>query len=97
MPGSGEETEAVIIEMLALAGAYRQGQSQRGAVPQVVQNWESRPAMTNHLCLDVYDLPQIPTASARSSAPPLRHPQGVCRCRLVEEIAVRDRLVFEDA
>jgi UDPglucose--hexose-1-phosphate uridylyltransferase len=69
---------------------------------QVVQNWgEQAGAMTNHLCLDVYDLPQIPHRIGEELGGAARYVirEGVCPwCRLIDdEIAGRDRLVFEDA
>ena len=57
--------------------------------------------MTNHLCFDVYDLPQIPHRIGEELGGAARYVirEGVCPwCRLVEdEVARRDRLVFEDA
>jgi len=42
----------------AIAEAARLGQTE---YLQVVQNWGAQAgARTNHLCLDLYDLPQIP-------------------------------------
>ena len=99
-----DETEAIVIEMLRLARerivtAREAGQTQ---YLQVVQNWgEQAGAMTNHLCLDVYDLPQIPHRIGEELGGAARYviKEGICPwCRLVEdEIARRDRLVFEDA
>ncbi len=45
----------------------------------VVQNWGAQAgARTNHLCLDLYDLPQIPHRIARGARRrrPVRHPRG---------------------
>jgi len=99
-----DETEAIVIEMLRLARerivtAREAGQTQ---YLQVVQNWgEQAGAMTNHLCLDVYDLPQIPHRIGEELGGAARYviKEGVCPwCRLVQdEVAKRDRLVFEDA
>ncbi len=100
----GEEATGFVIEMLAMArerigSARTQGGTQ---YLQVVQNWgEQAGAMTNHLCLDVYDLPQIPHRIGEELGGAARYVirEGVCPwCRLIEdEVAGRDRLVFEDA
>lgn len=100
----GEETEAIVIQMLALARErIVRAQGQRGTeYLQVVQNWgEQAGAMTNHLCFDVYDLPLIPHRIGEELGGAARYviKEGVCPwCRLVEtEVARRDRLVFDDA
>ena len=100
----GDEAEAIVIEMLAIgreriARARAQGGTQ---YLQIVQNWgEQAGAMTNHLCFDVYDLPQIPHRIGEELGGAARYVirEGVCPwCRLVEdEVAHRDRLVFDDA
>jgi UDPglucose--hexose-1-phosphate uridylyltransferase len=98
------ETEAVVIDMLRIA-RDRIVQAREGAGTsylQVVQNWgEQAGAMTNHLCLDVYDLPQIPHRIGEELGGAARYviKHGTCPwCRLVEtEVARRDRVVFEDA
>ena len=100
----GDEAEAIVIEMLAIgreriARARAQGGTQ---YLQIVQNWgEQAGAMTNHLCFDVYDLPQIPHRIGEELGGAARYVirEGVCPwCRLVEdEMARRDRLVFDDA
>jgi UDPglucose--hexose-1-phosphate uridylyltransferase len=100
----GDEREAVVIEMLRLARdrislAREQGGTQ---YLQVVQNWGRQAgAMTNHLCFDVYDLPHIPHRIGEELGGAARYviKEGVCPwCRLIEdEIAGRDRLVYEDA
>ncbi|MEO5704233.1 MAG: DUF4921 family protein [Candidatus Limnocylindrales bacterium] len=69
---------------------------------QVVQNWGAEAgARTNHLCLDVYDLPLIPHRVAEELGGAARFVirEGECPwCRLVrEESRTRDRLVWEDA
>ena len=99
-----DETEAIVIQMLALARErVVRAQAQRGTeYLQVVQNWgEQAGAMTNHLCFDVYDLPQIPHRIGEELGGAARYVirEGVCPwCRLVEsEVARRDRLVFDDA
>jgi galactose-1-phosphate uridylyltransferase len=68
---------------------------------QVVQNWGRQAgARTNHLCLDVYDLPQIPHRVAEEVGGAARFVirEGECPwCRLVrDEPQRRDRLVWED-
>ena len=69
---------------------------------QVVQNWGAEAgARTNHLCLDLYDLPLIPHRVAEELGGAARFVirEGECPwCRLVrEEARTRDRLVWEDA
>jgi UDPglucose--hexose-1-phosphate uridylyltransferase len=69
---------------------------------QVVQNWGAQAgARTNHLCLDVYDLPQIPHRIAEELGGAARFVirEGECPwCRLVRDETRRpDRLVWEDA
>ncbi len=69
---------------------------------QVVQNWGAQAgARTNHLCLDVYDLPQIPHRVAEELGGAARFfiREGECPwCRQVrEEVARPARLLWEDA
>jgi UDPglucose--hexose-1-phosphate uridylyltransferase len=69
---------------------------------QVVQNWgREAGARTNHLCLDLYDLPLIPHRVAEELGGAARFVirEGECPwCRLVrEESRTRERLVWEDA
>jgi UDPglucose--hexose-1-phosphate uridylyltransferase len=69
---------------------------------QVVQNWGAQAgARTNHLCLDVYDLPQIPHRVGEELGGAARFVirDGECPwCRLVrDETQGRERLVWEDA
>ncbi len=69
---------------------------------QVVQNHGRQAgAFTNHLCLDTYDVPQIPHRIGEELGGAARYliREGSCPfCRLVrDEVASRDRLVFEDA
>ena len=68
---------------------------------QLVQNWGAQAgARTNHLCLDLYDLPQIPHRVAEELGGAARYVirEGECPwCRLVRTEAMRpDRLVWED-
>ena len=69
---------------------------------QVVQNWGAQAgARTNHLCLDLYDLPLIPHRVGEELGGAARFVirEGECPwCRLVrEESRGRSRLVWEDA
>jgi UDPglucose--hexose-1-phosphate uridylyltransferase len=69
---------------------------------QVVQNWGAQAgARTNHLCLDLYDLPQIPHRVGEELGGAARYVirEGECPwCRLVrDEGRGRERLVWEDA
>lgn len=69
---------------------------------EVVQNWGRQAgAMTDHLCLDVYDIPHIPHRIGEELGGAARYliREGVCPfCRLVrDEVALGDRLVMEDA
>ena len=68
----------------------------------VVQNWGAQAgARTNHLCLDLYDLPQIPHRIAEELGGAARFVirEGECPfCRLVRDETRRpERLVWEDA
>ena len=68
---------------------------------QVVQNWGAQAgARTNHLCLDVYDLPQVPHRVAEELGGAARFVirEGECPfCRAVrEELGRGTRLVYED-
>jgi UDPglucose--hexose-1-phosphate uridylyltransferase len=68
----------------------------------VVQNWGAQAgARTNHLCLDLYDLPQIPHRIGEELGGAARFVirEGECPfCRLVRDETRRgDRMVWEDA
>jgi UDPglucose--hexose-1-phosphate uridylyltransferase len=68
---------------------------------QVVQNWGAQAgARTNHLCLDLYDLPQIPHRIAEELGGAARFVirEGECPwCRLVRDEPRRpERLVWQD-
>jgi len=100
----GREREAVVIEMLRLARERIVEARESGGTQyvQVVQNWgQQAGAMTNHLCFDVYDLPHLPHRVGEELGGAARYVirEGGCPwCRLVaDEVAGRDRLVFEDA
>jgi len=69
---------------------------------QVVQNWGGQAgARTNHLCFDLYDLPQIPHRIGEELGGAARFliREGECPyCRLVrDEVRRPDRLLYEDA
>jgi len=94
----------VAVELLtaardALAQAREAGQTE---YLQVVQNWgDQAGARTNHLCLDLYDLPQIPHRVGEELGGAARFviKNGECPwCRLVrDEPRARERLVWQDA
>jgi UDPglucose--hexose-1-phosphate uridylyltransferase len=99
MVGSTVLTEMLALARSALVEAARLGQT---AYLQVVQNWGAQAgARTNHLCLDLYDLPQIPHRVAEEIGGAARQVirEGECPyCRLVrEEPRQGSRLVWEDA
>jgi UDPglucose--hexose-1-phosphate uridylyltransferase len=82
----------------ALAEARSTGQTD---YLQVVQNWGAQAgARTNHLCLDLYDLPQVPHRIAEEMGGAARFVirEGECPfCRLVRDETRRPaRLVWED-
>jgi UDPglucose--hexose-1-phosphate uridylyltransferase len=83
----------------AIATARTAGQTE---YVQVVQNWGAEAgARTNHLCLDVYDLPLIPHRVGEELGGAARFVirEGECPwCRLVREETRRpERLVWQDA
>jgi UDPglucose--hexose-1-phosphate uridylyltransferase len=95
---------ALLIEMLSMARAAVAEAAALGATAylQVVQNWGAQAgAMTNHLCLDLYDLPLIPHRVAEEIGGAARYliREGECPyCRLVrEEPRSGTRLVWQDA
>jgi len=106
-PGEHRPLHAVgndLIEQLltsardALVAARGTGQTE---YLQVVQNWGAQAgARTNHLCLDLYDLPQIPHRIAEELGGAARFVirEGECPfCRLVREESRRpERLIWED-
>jgi UDPglucose--hexose-1-phosphate uridylyltransferase len=100
----GAESERVVIEMLRLARDRIEQARQNGGTQylQVVQNYGKQAgAMTDHCCFDVYDLPHLPHRLGEELGGAARYVirEAVCPwCRLVrDEVAARDRLVFEDA
>ena len=91
--------ELLLIARDALAEGSRAAQTE---YLQVVQNWGAQAgARTNHLCLDLYDLPLIPHRIGEELGGAARFVirEGECPwCRLVrEESRSRTRLVWEDA
>jgi UDPglucose--hexose-1-phosphate uridylyltransferase len=83
----------------ALAEAHARGQTEYLVV---VQNWGAQAgARTNHLCFDLYDLPQIPHRIAEELGGAARFVirEGECPfCRLVRDETRRPgRLLWEDA
>jgi UDPglucose--hexose-1-phosphate uridylyltransferase len=98
---AGSATIHALVELarIAVEDARAAGQTQ---YVQVVQNWGAQAgARTNHLCLDLYDLPQIPHRVAEELGGAARFVirEGECPwCRLVrEEVARPHRLIWEDA
>ncbi len=82
----------------AVAAAAKAGQTD---YLQVVQNWGIEAgARTNHLCLDLYDLPQVPHRVAEELGGAARFVirEGECPwCRLVrDEVMRRERLIWVD-
>jgi UDPglucose--hexose-1-phosphate uridylyltransferase len=97
----GTETIVELIRLCrdAIVEARTAGQTE---YLQVIQNWGRQAgARTNHLCLELYDLPQVPHRVAEELGGAARYVirEGGCPwCRLVtDEPARRDRLVYEDA
>jgi UDPglucose--hexose-1-phosphate uridylyltransferase len=106
-PGEHRPLHAVGTDLIEeLVKGARDALAQAEATDQteyltVVQNWGSQAgARTNHLCLDLYDLPQIPHRIAEELGGAARFVirEGECPfCRLVrEEVRHPDRLVWED-
>jgi len=99
LPLAGPVVEEMITAARdAIAEARTTGQTE---YLQVVQNWGSQAgARTNHLCLDLYDLPQIPHRVGEELGGAARYVirEGECPwCRLVrDESRRRERLVWED-
>jgi UDPglucose--hexose-1-phosphate uridylyltransferase len=98
------EAPAVVVQMLARARDAILEARQAGVTSylQVVQNWGRQAgALTNHLCFDLYDLPQIPHRVGEELGGAARYliREGLCPyCRLIrDETASGERLVFEDA
>jgi UDPglucose--hexose-1-phosphate uridylyltransferase len=106
-PGEHRPLQAIGAEMLiamlaevrkAFVDAQRVGQTE---YLQVVQNWGAQAgARTNHLCLDLYDLPQIPHRVAEEIGGAARSVirEGECPyCRLVlDEPRIGTRMIWQD-
>ena len=97
----GSETIVALLSgaRAAVADARRTAQTDH---LQVVQNWGAQAgARTNHLCLDLYDLPQIPHRIAEELGGAARFVirEGECPwCRLVRDEPTRpERMVWQDA
>jgi UDPglucose--hexose-1-phosphate uridylyltransferase len=107
-PGEHRPLHAVGTELIrdlltgcrdAVAAAAAAGETE---YLQVVQNWGHQAgARTNHLCLDLYDLPQVPHRVAEELGGAARFVirEGECPfCRSVRDERRRgERLVYEDA
>jgi UDPglucose--hexose-1-phosphate uridylyltransferase len=98
------ESSQVVIEMLARArqAIVEARDAEATDYLQVVQNWGRQAgARTNHLCLDFYELPQIPHRIGEELGGAARYliREGVCPyCQFVrDEVTSGERLVFEDA
>jgi UDPglucose--hexose-1-phosphate uridylyltransferase len=99
-----DQPESIVLGLLASARDQIELARAAGGTQylQVVQNWGAQAgARTNHLCLDFYDLPQIPHRIGEELGGAARYVirEGSCPfCRLVrDEASGRQRLVFEDA
>jgi UDPglucose--hexose-1-phosphate uridylyltransferase len=106
-PGEHRPLHAVGSEMIVrMLGAVRTALTDARATGltdhlQMVQNWGGQAgARTNHLCLDLYDLPQIPHRIAEELGGSARFVirEGECPwCRLVRDEPNRgDRLIWQD-
>ena len=96
--GSGMLCELLSLARQAIADAAVLGQTE---YLQVVQNWGAQAgARTNHLCLDLYDLPQIPHRVSEEIGGAARYliREGSCPyCRIArEESKVGTRLIWQD-
>jgi galactose-1-phosphate uridylyltransferase len=96
--GAGMLVELLSVARAAIADATRLGQTE---YLQVVQNWGAQAgARTNHLCLDLYDLPQIPHRVSEEIGGAARYliREGECPyCRIArEESKTGTRLIWQD-
>jgi UDPglucose--hexose-1-phosphate uridylyltransferase len=99
-----EEEPGIVVAMLARV-RERLAAAQRAAATeyvQVVHNWGAQAgALTNHLCFDLYDLPQIPHRVGEEMGGAARYVirEGECPyCAMVrDEVRGGERLLFEDA
>ena len=99
-----DEDPAIVIEMLARARDAISAAEGAGLTQyvQLVQNWGTQAgALTNHLCIDLYDLPQIPHRVGEEMGGAARYVirEGECPyCAMVrDEVRTGERLLFEDA
>jgi len=97
---AGETSEELLL--IARTAIAEAAAAEQTDYLQVVQNWGAQAgARTNHLCLDLYDLPLIPHRVGEELGGAARFVirEGECPwCRLVrEESRSRERLVWEDA
>jgi UDPglucose--hexose-1-phosphate uridylyltransferase len=97
--GSGLLCQMLSAARDAVAGASNTGQTE---YLQVVQNWGAQSgARTNHLCIDLYDLPQIPHRLTEEIGGAARFMirEGECPfCRMArEEGKAGTRLIWQDA
>jgi UDPglucose--hexose-1-phosphate uridylyltransferase len=100
----GETSPQIAFDMLAQARDVLTNarNAERTEYLQIVQNYGLQAgALTDHLCFDFYDLPQIPHRIGEEMGGAARFVirEGECPwCRLVrEEVADPARLVYEDA
>ncbi len=107
-PGEHRALHSVGVELIAdllraardaLADAERVGQT---AYLQVLQNWGRQAgARTNHLCLDLYDLPQIPHEVAEEIGGAARFVIRESECPYCRAVRVEreraTRFIWEDA
>jgi UDPglucose--hexose-1-phosphate uridylyltransferase len=99
-----EAPPATVRDLLAAARAALAAAAEAGATDYltVVQNWGAQAgARTNHLCLDLYDLPQVPHRIGEEIGGSARFVirEGECPfCRLVrDEVRHGARLVWQDS
>ena len=99
-----DTTPAIAFELLARAREALAVARAEGATDYlaIVQNWGRQAgALTDHLCFDYYDMPQIPHRIGEELGGAARFliREGGCPfCRLVrEKSAARARLVYEDS
>jgi UDPglucose--hexose-1-phosphate uridylyltransferase len=99
-----DTTPAIAFELLARARTALADARAVGATDYlaVVQNWGRQAgALTDHLCFDYYDMPQIPHRIGEELGGAARFliREGGCPfCRLIrDESAGRSRLVYEDS
>ena len=103
-PAAARRRRSEVIEGLLQRCRDEIGAARRAARTQhlqVVQNWGAQAgARTNHLCFDLYDLPQIPHRIAEELGGAARFliREGECPyCRLVrEEVRRPDHLLYAD-